>query len=162
MSAILMLSLYTDKSFLNLAVAFFVRLYFATAWIVTGNVSTLSRIQYIFFQGGLPHVSFHCHQSLTHFLIQNLYFPKLHPFNLRFLAVWRSTDIFGLTLRLRYFKTLQHLSNFLSNTLPNNCSWWKQRLIFFLFFSCKPAFHSQIHFLSLSKPLNFSLPVFLT
>ena len=52
-------------------------------------------------------------------------YALLNPFSFSILVISKLITLWALLLQWWYFKILQHLSAFFSNTFPKNCSWWK-------------------------------------
>ena len=144
-----MFSLYTFKTFFNLPLVLEARLCWATPWILTGETPMLLRVKLSFFFGesyskksssdANPSCKL-CLDNLFSFLgglvnfsylvahcLHNFWpgYALLNPFSFSILVISKLITLWALLLQWWYFKILQHLSAFFSNTFPKNCSWWK-------------------------------------
>ena len=106
-------------------------------------VNSVSIISVMFsFSGGLVNFSYSVTHCLHNFWPGN---TSLNPFSFSILVISKLITLWALLSRRWDFKMLQHLSVFLSNTFPKNCSWWKQIVNTLSFSSNNLALQSKIH-----------------
>ena len=164
-----MFSLYTFKTFFNLPLAFEARLGWATPWILTRKLQCFRESSFFFgdsyskksssdansscelsvviifmfsFSGDLANFPYFVTHCLHNFEPGH---TSLKPFSFSILAISKFITVWALLLWQWDFKMLQHLSGFLSNNFPKNCSWWKQIVNTLSFSSSNLVLQSKIH-----------------